>query len=56
MIEYEKTASLGDFKGAVFKFGFIAELCSAERYKIRRYKIQDRKLYNKSGQTEKLMI
>ena len=25
----------------LFKFGFIAELCSAERYKIRRYKIQD---------------
>jgi hypothetical protein len=27
--------------GECFKFGFIAELCSAERYKIRRYKIQD---------------
>jgi hypothetical protein len=23
-----------------FKFGFIAELCSAERYKIRRYKMK----------------
>ena len=31
-----------------FKFGFIAELCTAERYKIRRYKIQDTRYRNGS--------